>query len=1244
MNRAKTNLLEIELQKALVKHVPNARVILAPALPQNADLGALDSLKSPDNQNAIFLSSTQTLGTRAGTLFEKDIAELAHPKARRQSPFDLHEILALLHTRLANAERNACHADKENARRKNARVALDKKREPLTLLEDEIKKRRDQDITSAVYESLQSFGARYAIFGAEATWTWLCEHVLRAAHQNARIVRLAPLGQSRATPFAHPLAFEHAARFGNVHTDGDAQIDLMPFDDALAQLVHLARKVTAGDESLPKVFHLSSADRAPLSGARFLELLDLHHQKNERSLFHKSRAGVAPTALEHDAILNEDTRMRARNIERIGAPKLDIDWRRYLLDVHLKDAASREPSLEEAEHKQAYGNLIELLEQSCARHGRAFAFKHLYDDESPALTFRYDEVITRAKAVAERLYRAGIEPGDRVLLSAKNHPHWPIAFFGIVLRGAVCVPLDPALDDDAVTLIVKSAEPKLALFDKDADASFSPALEREEVQVMRLKMACAKGNENESFALSAHDVEGDAVVSILYTSGTTGVPKGVMLTHQNFTQLLASLSSIFEMHDDERLLSVLPLHHTFEFSCGFLLPFVAGGCINSLETIEGETLLRALKNESITAMVGVPALWQLLARRIETQANENEWRGRLFALLRKSNVYLQERLPEKAKGLQQKGEALLFRQIHNALGGSMRTLISGGSALAPDTASLFRDIGLPLYEGYGLTEAAPVLTVATSADPVGSVGKTIPGVVLKIENPDEQGRGEVWAKGPNVMRGYYQNEEATSQVMHEGWLRTGDLGVLNEGTLTLTGRMKDVVVSASGENIYLDDTEVRIQRALPQEHEIEFSLIGDARGSEEELVLVYIGLEEADTEALLKNACKALPSFARPRAYLRYDLDETLPKTSTRKVKRKSLQVWAQKARVQKAQVQADTRSPEASVSAHRALKAVKEVTGQSEVAIDSRFDDLGFDSLMWVELQSVIDKNENRLLDALALADLERVSDLANMISKVSEPSNQKNISERLPAPQAAAPEALLRSTLTSAVKLPLRSALALSQHELFARYFNTVVSGKRHIPQNESVIVIANHTSHLDTGLVKFALGDYGKRLRPLAAKDYFFEGHPLKTGFFKHLTNLAPIDRKSGSGRAFEQAKALVDAGEVILIYPEGTRQTTGRLADFKPLVARLAMQTQRKVLPLYLEGAFEALPKGARKLRQVPLSVRIGAPISPEELAQVSSHLHKSEQARAATTLLLERVRELRDPKEGATVQGAKAARA
>jgi len=412
MNRAKTNLLEKELQKALAERVPSITVLLAPELPKRADLSALDSLKNKSNAHAIFLSSTQTLGKRSGTLFEKDISELAHPKARRQSHFDLHETLSLLNTRLENAARNASHADKENARRSAARASLDKNREPMTLLDAEIEKRRARDIEDAIYESLQTFGERYGIFGAEATWVWLSEHVLRAAHNEARIVRLAPLGQSVRTPFEHEQAFEHAAKFGNVHIDDDAQIDLLPFDKALDQLVHVAKKMSEPGEGLPKVFHLSSAYRAPLSGARFLELLDLHHKKNERSLFHKSRAGVLTKPLEHAAILNEDTRMRSQNIERIGAPKLEIDWRRYLLDVQFKEAAARTPLPAKEEHKRAYENLVELLEQSCARHDRAFAFKHLYDDESPALTFRYDEVLERAKAVAERLYRSGIEPED----------------------------------------------------------------------------------------------------------------------------------------------------------------------------------------------------------------------------------------------------------------------------------------------------------------------------------------------------------------------------------------------------------------------------------------------------------------------------------------------------------------------------------------------------------------------------------------------------------------------------------------------------------------------------------------------------------------------------------------------------------------------------------------------------------------------------------------------------------------
>jgi long-chain acyl-CoA synthetase len=276
------------------------------------------------------------------------------------------------------------------------------------------------------------------------------------------------------------------------------------------------------------------------------------------------------------------------------------------------------------------------------------------------------------------------------------------------------------------------------------------------------------------------------------------------------TSLVAALAPLFPLGTGDRVLSVLPLHHTFELTCGLLLPLSRGARVVYLDELSADRLSGTLKAGRITAMVGVPALWEMLERRLEARIRE---RGPLAARLFEVLVDLNRTL-QKTTGLD--AGALMFGPVHEELGGHLRYLVSGGAALPKSTHELFAGLGLHVAEGYGLSEAAPVLTVAEGrpgARP-GNVGRAIPGVEVKIRNPNSQGIGEVVARGPNVMVGYFNDDSATRAVIDDqGWLKTGDLGKLDsKGRLTLVGRLKDVIVSTSGENVYPDDVEAKLAR------------------------------------------------------------------------------------------------------------------------------------------------------------------------------------------------------------------------------------------------------------------------------------------------------------------------------------------------------------------------------------------------------------------------------------------------
>ncbi|NOY26064.1 MAG: AMP-binding protein, partial [Oligoflexia bacterium] len=525
----------------------------------------------------------------------------------------------------------------------------------------------------------------------------------------------------------------------------------------------------------------------------------------------------------------------------------DIDWRHYMMDIHIPGIMENVgPKIEQKMVKRkrpllCHDDLNAMLDELAARHDHAPALLELTDDGLVRTSFR--QLRARSMAVAVRLAQAGVAPGDRVILSGKNHPDWPIAYFGVLRAGAVAVPLDPSLSSEQAAVIMHSANPGAAILDDDARDAFGEALTATGLTLLDLHQVGAVGAVGAVGTLPVLQNRSDALASILYTSGTTGQPKGVMLTHGNFVSMLASLGTLFPLTAEDRVLSVLPLHHAFEFSCGLLLPLSMGSRILYLGQVDADRLTQGLSEGRITAMVGVPALWQLLERRIRTQVSD---RGRVFELGFDQALRLNTRL---ARGTGLDLGRLLFGTVHSRFGGNIRMLISGGAALPAQTQKLFVGLGLPMAEGYGLTEAAPVLTVAQPRPGAcsGTVGKAVPGVEIRIAQPDGDGVGEVQARGPSVMAGYFGDQAATDGTMtKDGWLRTGDLGRLDhKDRLTLVGRAKEVVVTATGENIYLDDVEARLG---PIDHVDEYVLVGldDPRGGERLGMLARASADHAE--------------------------------------------------------------------------------------------------------------------------------------------------------------------------------------------------------------------------------------------------------------------------------------------------------------------------------------------------------------------------------------------------------------
>ncbi len=897
-----------------------------------------------------------------------------------------------------------------------------------------------------------------------------------------------------------------------------------------------------------------------------------------------------------------------------------IDWADYWMNQHMPAMEKRViPWMEERFKKEvkplkAHATLATLVDQMAERHGHAMAFGRLEGDGISRVTFL--DVRARADAAASRLAELGVDKGDRVVLFAHNHPDWAISFFGIVRAGATAVPVDAAMDPAAFENVLRESAAKVVLWDAEAEERCAEVVAKAGAEPVYLHTITEASDEPLAPPQGREPAEDD-IASLIFTSGTTGRPKGVKLTHKNFTSLVAGLSPLFPLGTGDRVLSVLPLHHTFEFTCGLLLPFSRGARVVYVDELKGERVSHGLKAARVTAMVGVPAVWQLLERRILAEVRE---RGavahRAFEAGTEINRWL-------AKNVKVDIGRVLFGPVHQSLGGNIRYLISGGAALPPETQKLFSGLGLKLTEGYGLTEAAPVLTVAKPGSPAGQVGKAVPGVEIKIDSPDEHGVGEVLARGPNVMAGYTDLDATRAVLDDDGWLHTGDLGKLDrQKRLVLVGRVKDVIVTATGENVYPDDVERELGK-VP--HVLELAIVGATGRSGGERVGCLAVPEEDDTvdrgvrreRALkaLRDAIGKLPYGKQPTIVHLYDAP--LPRTATRKVKRNEARKMLERMVLATARAEGATDAPSSPVRIAIAAvrdRKVGEISGDMTLG-----DDLAFDSLALTELLVALEDKYGPV-DPKALQSCRTVADVENLVGTERASLRPQNLASRYKIEgrgkgAAADPTIALPKEVQDAGK----KLIGKVQDFFYGGMMRSRVSGKAFIPHNRNVIVAANHSSHLDMGFVRHALGTYGEDIVTLAAQDYFFEKGTLQRAFFENLTNLKAIDRKGGLRASERQAGEILTRGKTMLVFPEGTRSTNGTISDFKPTLGHLALTYAVDILPVYIGGTHQAMPKG----RSIPTSrdiyARIGPPITVADMQRLTQGLSSADASREIAKL-------------------------
>ena len=468
-----------------------------------------------------------------------------------------------------------------------------------------------------------------------------------------------------------------------------------------------------------------------------------------------------------------------------------------------------------------YTDLKDMLKQTGEAYGDRPAYIFKTEEKGKFRTITHKEFRNEINALGTVLINMGLKD-KRIAIISENRYEWELSYLAIASGVGVVVPLDKSLPDNELESLILRSQVEAIIYSSKYDTIMgtlrdkknknlkyfiSMDLEENTQGIYSEKTLIEKGkkllNEGDSTYLNA-EIDADKMGIMLFTSGTTAMSKAVMLSHKNLVTNVMDITQRFDLTEEDRFLSFLPLHHVFECTVGFLYPISIGGSIAFCEGVKH--MADNIKEFGITAMISVPAVFDIIYRKVMKAIEKKGKLQNLEKGKKISNLLLKVKIDLRKQ---------LFKEVHESLGPKLRLVVTGGAALDPETEKGFNDLGFDVEQGYGLTETAPVIAAETpKCRRLGSIGKKFPSVEVKIDNPDEEGIGELLAKGPSIMLGYYENEEATKDALDaDGWFHTGDLARIDkDGFIYISGRKKSVIVLNNGKNVFPEEIETLLNK------------------------------------------------------------------------------------------------------------------------------------------------------------------------------------------------------------------------------------------------------------------------------------------------------------------------------------------------------------------------------------------------------------------------------------------------
>ncbi|MGL5931533.1 MAG: AMP-binding protein [Cetobacterium sp.] len=783
--------------------------------------------------------------------------------------------------------------------------------------------------------------------------------------------------------------------------------------------------------------------------------------------------------------------------------------------------------------------------------------------------YSYKELIAGAKEYASLL---DLEKEGKAVVFMENRPELLYAFLGIWDKKGTCVCLDAASKVSEFQYFIEDCRPKYIFVSEN-----TYEVAREAVQISGVTTTILNvdkidlANANKEGVIYAPDR--DAVALILYTSGTTGSPKGVMLTFDNILVNIEGLNKYNMYQPSDRVLALLPMHHIFPLLGSGIVPLQQGATIAFLKELSSQAMVDALNNYKITMMIGVPRLWEVLHKKIMEKINSNKVIKTLFKAAEKVD----------SKDFSKK----LFKKVHEGFGGNIRFFVSGGSKLNPEVSRDFKTLGIDVCEGYGLTETAPMISFTPINQVVpGSAGKIMDGVEVKIAED-----GEILSRGRNLMKGYYNKPEATAEVIDaDGWFHTGDLGEVKDEYLYVTGRKKEMIVLSNGKNInpieieqwIMSNTDLIEEMVVTEYNALLTAVVYPNFAKVKEHRITNIA-ETLKNDVIDKYNGKA-PNYKKI-----LDLkivQQELPKTKIGKIRRFMVaDLLEGKVEVEKEE-NAPTFEEYTVISEYLSNLKSKKVTSKAHLELD-----LGLDSLDLVEFMTFVQSSFGVNLTEEVLTENPTVIAIAEYLKENSNGLEVKDIDWKTILEKESLegfPKSNCAGKIVKTILKPVFSAYIKVEKE-------TVENSNVNTP----TIFVGNHQSFLDGFIFNQSVDN-----KILDNTYYLAKVAHFQKGFMKSLgenSNVMLIDINKNLAETLQSAATALRKGKNIVIFPEGTRTRDGEMKEFKKFYAILAKELGADIVPFGIKGAYELFPAHRKTPTSGTVKVKFFPKVSPTSLS-------------------------------------------